>query len=459
MRCGLQLGRVAAVRPVPGGSWRCPGWQVQIRRAGTTVPDTTGLHMEGINYIALSIPVFFLLIGVEWLVARWRRRSVYRLNDALNDLHCGVLQQVLGVFVKVVVFGAYVWVYETARVASIPASATWAWVACFLLVDHQYYWFHRVSHESNLPWGAHIVHHSSEEYNLAVALRQGAFQQCFSWVFYLPIALLGFSPLVFLACSSFNTLYQFWIHTRLIGKLGPLEWVLNTPSHHRVHHGCDEKYLDRNYAGVFIVWDRLYGSFQEEEEEPTYGITKPLQSWNPLWANVHYYADLVALARRAPNWRERLKVYFMPPAWRPEWAPGGPGADRERTPLTHGEAGKYDARGPGGVGLYAVVQFIGMALGTVTLLGVELDRPTQVATALFIAWTAFNLGALFEARARVLVSELARLVALPPLLAAVCRGFGDGAVSAALVAGVVAFALSAAWLLRFRPALGATSAA
>ncbi|MEO1083199.1 MAG: sterol desaturase family protein, partial [Acidobacteriota bacterium] len=246
-----------------------------------------GPTMEGINYIALSIPVFFLLIGVEWLVAHWRRRRVYRLNDALNDLHCGVLQQVLGVFIKVVVFGAYVWVYESARVASVPASATWGWVACFLLVDHQYYWFHRVSHESNLPWGAHIVHHSSEEYNLAVALRQGAFQQCFSWVFYLPIALLGFSPLIFLACSSFNTLYQFWIHTRLINKLGPLEWVLNTPSHHRVHHGCDEKYLDRNYAGVFIVWDRLYGSFQEEEEEPTYGITKPLRSWNPLWANVH----------------------------------------------------------------------------------------------------------------------------------------------------------------------------
>ena len=194
--------------------------------------------MQTTDYIALSIPVFFALIGVELLVARWQHRRLYRLNDTLNDLHCGILQQVLGVFTKAIVFGVYAALFARGHLLEIRSDSLAAWAACFLGVDFFYYWFHRVSHESNLPWGAHVVHHSSEEYNLAVALRQGAFQPLFSWVFYLPLAWVGFPPLMFLACSSFNTLYQFWIHTRTIGRLGPLEWVLNTPSHHRVHHGC-----------------------------------------------------------------------------------------------------------------------------------------------------------------------------------------------------------------------------
>lgn len=415
--------------------------------------------MDGINYIALAIPVFFLLIGVEWLIAWWQKKDVYRLNDSLNDLHCGILQQILGVFTQVLVFSAYVWIYESSRILDVPAASVAGWVACFVLVDHQYYWFHRISHESNLPWGAHIVHHSSEEYNLAVALRQGSFQHLFGWIFYLPIAWLGFSPLVFLACKSFNTLYQFWIHTRLIGKLGPVEWVMNTPSHHRVHHGCDEKYLDRNYAGVFIVWDRLYGSFQEEEEEPTYGITKPLQSWNPLWANVHYYVDLARLARQAPDWRERVKVWLMPPTWRPSWAPDGPGEARELSPLTHGVAGKYDARGPSGIGLYAVAHFVLMTAATVSLLMLDLPLASQVLIALFIAWTALDLGALFEARSWVLTSELARLAAMPLLAGWLTSQAGAELMAAALVAGLIVSSAFAAWLLRFRPALGVTSIA
>jgi len=145
------------------------------------------------------------------------------------------------VFLKTVLFAGYLFLFERGRLFSIPSTSAWAWALCFLGVDGLYYWFHRWSHEANLGWAAHVVHHQSEEMNLAVALRQGAFQAAFSWVFYLPLALLGFPPLMFLAVSSFNTLYQFWIHTRLIGRLGPLEWVFNTPSHHRVHHGRNPK--------------------------------------------------------------------------------------------------------------------------------------------------------------------------------------------------------------------------
>ena len=416
-----------------------------------------------VNYIALSIPVFFVLIAVEWAIARWQRREVYRLNDSISDLQTGVLQQVLGVFTKVVVFGTYVAVWQATalfEIADLPDSPWWVWVVCFLAVDHQYYWFHRISHESNLPWGAHIVHHSSEEFNLAVALRQGALQPLFSWVFYLPLAWIGFPPLVFLACKSFNTLYQFWIHTRLIDRLGPIEWIFNTPSHHRVHHGCDPKYIDKNYAGTLIVWDRLFGSFQAEEEEPTYGITKPLRSWNPLWANVHYYVDLARLARRAPGWRERLEVWLRPPAWRPDWL--DPAADASTpTPLTHGEAGKYDARAPRALGLYAVLQFVGASLATLALLhfGEQLATWAEIALALAIAWAAANLGGLFEARGWVLPSEIARLVATPLLGVAIVEVHAPSWTLGALLAGIAFFAVSAAWILRCRAFLQPEAAA
>ena len=253
--------------------------------------------------------------------------------------------------------------------------------------------------------GLHIVHHQSEEYNLAVALRQGAFQPLFSWLFYLPLAALGFPPLVFLTCSSLNTLYQFWIHTRAIGKLGPFEWVFNTPSHHRVHHGCDDKYLDKNYAGTLIVWDSLFGSFQEEEEEPTYGITKPLKSWNPLWANVHFYSDLVATGRQAPNLAEKIKLWLAPPGYRPDWA--APAA-RQLSPLTHGEAGKYDAAAPPSLNAYVLLQFLGAVGLTVLLMfaGGKLAVVERFAVAGLIAWTVTDLGGIFDRKRWLLLSEL-----------------------------------------------------
>jgi len=418
--------------------------------------------MTGVDYIAFAIPVFFALIGVELVVAKLQNRKLYRLNDSLNDLHCGILQQVLGVFTKAVVFGVYVALFEWRHLLEVPATSTVAWVACFLGVDFLYYWFHRISHESNLPWGAHVVHHQSEEYNLAVALRQGAFQPLFSWVFYLPLAWLGFPPLMFLACSSFNTLYQFWIHTRTVGTLGPFEWIFNTPSHHRVHHGCDPKYVDKNYAGTLIVWDRLFGTFQKEEEEPTYGITKPLASWNPVWANVHYYADLWRLSRRAPTLRDKVEVWLRPPAWKPDWATHGPGEGARRSPLTHGEAGKYDADAPPSLAAYIFCHFLG-ALGiAVFLLFAKGSLPfgAQVALAFLVTWSAANLGAGFEGRRWVLFSELTRLAVLA--LSAVGFAAASGGVVATAVTTATAallFGLFATWLLRHRAFFGAAAAA
>ena len=407
--------------------------------------------MQGLNLIALSIPVFFLLIGVELLVARWRGEKLYRYNDSINDLNCGILQQVLGVFVKAIVFGGYVALYEVWHAFEISSRSPATWVFCFLGVDFLYYWFHRVSHESALPWGAHVVHHQSEEYNLAVALRQGAFQPLFSWFFYLPLAALGFPPLVFLTCSSLNTLYQFWIHTRAIGKLGILEWVLNTPSHHRVHHGSDAKYLDRNYGGTLIIWDRLFGSFQEEEEAPTYGIIKPLRSWNPLWANVHFYVDLIRKSRGAPNLTERVKVWLGRPGYQPAWAVDVTAIDG-RSPLTHGEAGKYDVTAPTGLNAYVFIQFVVSVLLTVLLLfrTAELSTLEKVGVAGLIAWTATNLGGLFDLSRWLPLSELLRLVVLWWVGIAVSAGFGVEVRATAVTVGALGTGVLAAWLLRYR---------
>jgi sterol desaturase/sphingolipid hydroxylase (fatty acid hydroxylase superfamily) len=270
------------------------------------------------NYVVLAIPVFFLLIALELAITRIQERDYYSLSDSVNDLSCGLLQQIFEVFLKTALFAGYLFLYERHHVFEIPSGAPWAWVACLLGVDFLYYWFHRKSHEVNAFWAAHVVHHQSEEYNLAVALRQGAFQGVFSWVFYLPLAVIGFPPLMFLTVSSIDTLYQFWIHTRAIGKLGPLEWILNTPSNHRVHHGRNPKYIDRNHGGIFILWDRMFGTYAPEEDEPVYGITTPLRSWNPVWANFHYWGEILGKARRASRLADKLRLFVKPPGWLPE---------------------------------------------------------------------------------------------------------------------------------------------
>jgi sterol desaturase/sphingolipid hydroxylase (fatty acid hydroxylase superfamily) len=402
------------------------------------------------DYIILAIPVFFLLIALELLWARWQERDYYRLNDSVNDLSCGILQQVFEVFAKTFIFAGYLFLYQRGRLFDVPGAA-WAWAACFVGVDFFYYWFHRLSHERNGLWASHIVHHSSEEYNLAVALRQSAFSGAFSWVFYLPLALIGFPPVMFLACSSFNTLYQFWIHTRTIGKLGPLEWVMNTPSHHRVHHACNPKYIDRNYAGVFIVWDRLFGSFKPEDEEPAFGITKPLRSWNPLWANLHYWAEMLDKARRSSRWSDRLRVFAARPGWQPEEL-GGFQAPPE---VDRASQRKFDPRVPPGLSVYALLQFVVVLVFSSVLLFNQ-NRWSGLALALgtlAIVWSLGGLGALLEGRRRALVAEVARVAVLSASAAVVLVAGGRSTWAAPVAAAGL---VSALWLLWHRGARPAT---
>ena len=204
------------------------------------------------NPIVLSIPIFFILIGVEIVVERLTHRNLYRLPDSIANLSCGITSQLSGIFFRVLAVGVYEVIFS--KFALIHLERNWIyWTALFFLVDLGYYWAHRMSHEINLFWGGHVVHHQSEEYNLSVALRQSSFQVVWTFFYYLPLAVAGFNTTDFLLISSLNTLYQFWIHTETINKMGWLEYVLNTPSHLRVQHGRDPKYIDKNLAVTLII--------------------------------------------------------------------------------------------------------------------------------------------------------------------------------------------------------------
>ncbi len=362
------------------------------------------------NYIAMAVPFFFVLIAVELLAARILRRPLYRTSDTLADLGCGVASQVLGVFTAGLLAAAYVYLYRHRVIGGFSAGSPLCWVAIFFGVDFCYYWFHRASHEVNFLWAIHVVHHQSEEYNLAVALRQAAFQPLASWVFYLPLALVGFPPVMYFTMQAFNTLYQFWIHTRLIGRLGPLEWVLNTPSHHRVHHGQNGLYIDRNHGGSLIVWDMLFGTYQREREEVLYGVTRPLRSFNPLWANFHAFQDQYREAGHFPKWQDRVKVWFMPPGWTPaKGSVHGPGMGNKPVAV------KYDVPLPLLTKVYAFAHFVTALVAGVLLLdvGPPLLRPYPIALSIFALLTLFSVGALCDGRRWARPLEIARLGLVP----------------------------------------------
>jgi len=275
--------------------------------------------MTGPQIIVLATPIFLLLIGIEFLVGLKRGRNTYRLNDALNSIGLGILSQIVELFGALFKLWLYVLVFEHASLWKLPSGSLWVWLAGLVLYDLLYYWHHRFGHTVALFWAAHVVHHQSEDYNLSTALRQTGSGWVGGWLFYLPMAVLGFPPLVFGVVALVDLLYQYWVHTQQIGRLGWFDRWFCAPSNHRVHHAVNDKYLDKNYGGIFIVWDRLFGSFTEEDdaERIVYGTRGPLRSWNPVWANLQYYADLLKDSWHAANWSDKLRVWFMHPGWRP----------------------------------------------------------------------------------------------------------------------------------------------
>lgn len=307
------------------------------------------------DLILYAIPFFFLLILLEFSYGLVRGRNTYRLNDTINSLSLGSLSRLQGLIILGVSGSVYELIVARYQLAQISSSSAWAWITCFILYDFVYYWKHRWGHEVALFWGAHVAHHQSEDFNLGTALRQTS-MDFYSALFYLPFFALGFPAEMLFTVVSLNLIYQFWVHTEHVPKLGVLEWIFVTPSNHRVHHARNSVYVDRNYGGVFIIWDRLFRSFQEElaEERVVFGLRKPLRSWNPVWANFHVYWRLLRDCMRTEGVLNKLKIWFMPPAWNP---PGVKTSCKLRT----GEidlATKFDPLIASPVRVYTFVQFV-----------------------------------------------------------------------------------------------------
>jgi sterol desaturase/sphingolipid hydroxylase (fatty acid hydroxylase superfamily) len=338
--------------------------------------------------IALAVPFFFLLIGLELLLARARRRRVYRFTDSFADLGCGVTQRVMLLLFEVGLLGIYALLYAHGRLVTFAPGSVWPWIIAVVGVDLGYYWWHRLSHEVNFLWAVHVVHHQSEDYNLAVALRQAVLSPITSLPFYLPMAVLGVPLPVFFIVNALSTLYQFWIHTELVGRMGVFEYLINTPSLHRVHHGVNPEYLDRNYAATFICWDQIFGTLRREAAPVVYGVSHPLRSFDPVWAQVQPFWELMRAARRAPSLREAVRFIFASPAWHPEWLgpiPPRRGVDPEALP-------KFDVQ-PG--------------LGRTRYVAAQLTVSVIIAFALMTLHAALSVPALVTAVAWVLVSLVA----------------------------------------------------
>ncbi len=367
------------------------------------------------NLIVLSIPIFFALIGLEVAWDQWKGRNVYRLGDTLANIGCGIMDQSSALFSKVLTVGAYTAVFFwAASWRPWELDGHWAiWVATFVLSDFAYYWAHRLSHEVNILWIGHQVHHQSEDYNLGVALRQSVLQKVLLMWVYWPLAILGFPPEMFLTSMAINLLYQFWIHTELIERLGPFEWVFNTPSHHRVHHGRNPEYIDRNHAGVFIVWDRIFGTFQKEIVQPTYGITRPTESFNPVRAQWKPVADLWKDLQSIPGWADKLRFLFAPPGWYPE-SIGGPQA----APKIVGPQTKFNPRPSSFMAGLLLGRWVMLLAVALLALAAEKTIPSwQLAMAL--AWVLVALAAVGELwdsrldRVRLVIAWFADLCFIP----------------------------------------------
>jgi sterol desaturase/sphingolipid hydroxylase (fatty acid hydroxylase superfamily) len=272
------------------------------------------------NLVVYATPFFILAMVLELAYGVLKQRNTYRLNDSISSLFLGVLSQARR-FVTLGI-GSYIYylVTEHFSLSLLDATHWFTWVLAMVLYDFCYYWLHRLGHERTILWAAHVAHHQSEDYNLTTALRQTSTGFLLGWIFFIPMYVAGIPAEVVLTVGSINLIYQFWVHTEHIGKLGWYEWIFVTPSNHRVHHAQNDEYLDKNYGGLFIVWDRIFGTYQEElDDQPVvFGIRGPLKSWNPVKALTHIYVDMARDAWHTRRWSDKARVWVSRTGWRPQ---------------------------------------------------------------------------------------------------------------------------------------------
>lgn len=270
--------------------------------------------MEKANYLAFALPAFFIFLFMEYKIAKYRKlKNIFNYDSTVSNISIGIAERLLSLFITASFYSLFYHIYEHYALLSI-ANKWYTWVALILATDLIWYWYHRLGHEVNFLWAAHIVHHQSEEFNLTVAARITVFQALIRNLFWCLLPWIGFHPSLVIFILIIHGLYSFFTHTQVVGKLRWLEYVFITPSLHGVHHASNEKYLDKNYGDIFVFWDKLFGTFQREEEKPSYGLTHPIKSYSFLWQHFHYYLEIWVAAIRAKGIKNKLTIIFGSPS-------------------------------------------------------------------------------------------------------------------------------------------------
>lgn len=356
-----------------------------------------------LNYAALAIPAFFIFVGLEYLAARQRRSEFFKFDSSIANLSVGIAERLLNLFLTASFYGVFEYVYKHYAIWDIPNTA-WVWVVLILATDLVWYWYHRLGHEVNVLWAAHIVHHQSEEFNYTVSARITTFQSLVRNVFWCFLPLAGFHPSMVMVTLVIHGAYSFFTHTQVISRLGWFEYIFITPSHHRVHHASNEKYLNKNYGDLFVFWDKLFGTFQREEEAPVYGLTHPLKSYSFLWQHFHYYMELAYAVRKTRGVLNKLKLMLG----KPEALDQNIRSTLEKVYLPHKAPVTPGFRYRAYLAVQTILAVI--VLFIVALWYYELPAADIVCGSLFIFITLINCGALLEQRRWMYYLENLRLL-------------------------------------------------
>ena len=359
--------------------------------------------------LLIAIPFFLGLMLVEFFYQYKKNKHWFRLNDTITNLNIGIGSIIFGLLIRSAEFGAYAWVLKHFTLIHMKSNLL-TFFFVLLLYDFCFYWAHRFGHEMNFFWGAHVVHHQSEEYNLSVALRQSWIHNLLAFVFFLPIAFFGIDIAFLGIVISINTFYQFWIHTKAIKKLPNwFEFIFNSPSHHRVHHAVNPKYLDKNHAGMFIIWDRIFGTFKEEEEEPVYGVTTPFESWNPLWSNIDYYFSMFKISKKFNRFTDKIIYLFSKPGWLPKELGGFQPITSIQKNMEH----KFDSKPLANLNFYVLFQFVFILFASIGFLYFynQLLLPYKIWGFIMILLSTVLCGAIMEQKKWVKIAEYIRIVA------------------------------------------------
>jgi len=362
------------------------------------------MHTQTINYLAFAIPAFFLFLLLEYFLAlRQNKSHLFKYESSVSNISIGIAERLLNLLISASFYGLFSYIYTHYAVFSIP-NTWWVWALLILVTDLVWYWYHRLGHQVNILWAAHIVHHQSEEFNLTVAARITVFQALIRNIFWCVIPFLGFHPNMVITILVVHGGYSFFTHTQLIARVKWLEYILITPSLHGVHHASDEKYLDKNYGDVFVFWDKLFGTYQQQEEEPKYGLTHPVKSYSFLWQHFHYFLEIAEACKAEKGLKNKLKIIFGSPATldqniRPQL---------EKRFLQHKHSDQYRFKFRKYLNAQLLISVLSLML--ITALYAFLGFEDKLFIIAFVLLTLINCGALLEQRKWIYYLEFSRIL-------------------------------------------------